>query len=328
MASSIKDVLNARREYIKHYNIDPRELAYYNFRARRLSENINGYCVEQIKLSSTSDSIYLTVKEDEFLINLWEPRERKNFIEIPSDLFFAKTIPLLDCVINIDEREIQNGRIVKYRVVIFDEYKEKVDFALKNTISSPFIVGAVILLDETFDDKPAIFIPIVVVCGVGALAGGEYFGYFNKQVADSARYKIEYTSRAFVSMMETWYGIQIALLHPEIKEVFRNPQRSAYNNTRYDRTQKCKKRKVKYIRNHYLTIDKLENASGSKEARKINRRCLAWYVIGHWRTYKDGKKVFVMPYWKGALRDLKQNMDGDEREREIDFDRNHIEEEV
>ena len=51
--------------------------------------------------------------------------------------------------------------------------------------------------------------------------------------------------------------------------------------------------------------------------KKNKRHALLWHVIGHWRTYKSGKKVFVQPYWKGALREVK-NME-EAREREINI---------
>ena len=117
--------------------------------------------------------------------------------------------------------------------------------------------------------------------------------------------------------MATWYGIQIAMLHPQIKKVFQDPEiRRNYStvNQSSNRNNK-KKKKLCYIKKHVITKDKLEKQMYS--GKKNKRHALLWHVIGHWRTYKSGKKVFVQPYWKGALREVK-NME-EAREREINI---------
>jgi hypothetical protein len=40
--------------------------------------------------------------------------------------------------------------------------------------------------------------------------------------------------------------------------------------------------------------------------------CLAWGVIGHWRNYKDGKRVWVNVYVKGKERDKPESYDSKE----------------
>jgi len=37
--------------------------------------------------------------------------------------------------------------------------------------------------------------------------------------------------------------------------------------------------------------------------KKQEYHCLAWSVRGHFRTYRNGKKVFVRPYIKGKEKD-------------------------
>lgn len=61
---------------------------------------------------------------------------------------------------------------------------------------------------------------------------------------------------------------------------------------------KKKKRTVKAVR--VLHINDEEFASYVKTQRVIT--CPCWGVIGHWRTYKSGKKVWVEPYRKGRER--------------------------
>lgn len=288
--------------------------------ARFLKDDFNQQCLDKLRSSHPTDYINLTTQEDHFLINLWE--KDKTDVTIPSDLFFARTIPLMDCVIAVDESDI-GGMTSKYRVMIFDEYAEILD-SLKNAKeTSADCVGIVsTIVNKTLIPQNGVvkafdaplFIPIIVQYGVDSLLFGG-IGSQDMRFLEYAKPTNEFVSQWFVSMMETWYGIQIALLHPAVKDVFKYPQITKESEVLPQKKQY--KRKVKYIRKHYLTVDKLEAVSKSHEARKYDRKCLAWYVIGHWRTYKDGKKTFIMPYWKGVLRNVKQSADSDIRERDI-----------
>ena len=117
----------------------------------------------------------------------------------------------------------------------------------------------------------------------------------------------------FSVVMKAWYGIQIALLHPQIKSVFQNPSTIAVSPQGTKKKHKRGKRKTVYVKRHVINADDLVRTTAGAS---VERHTLVWYVIGHWRTYKNsGKKIFIKPYWKGPLRELKQNLD--ERERVI-----------
>ena len=123
------------------------------------------------------------------------------------------------------------------------------------------------------------------------------------------------------STLGIWYGIQIALLHPLTKSTFSKPGVRQYRTP--DSNENCKKRnKVKYIKTHVVTASAVDSAlfgdEGGSCAKPMNRRKLLWYEVGHWRNYKDGRSLFVRPYWKGALRYVKGI--GDDRERTIAHD--------
>ena len=199
------------------------------------------------------------------------------------------------------------------------KYFNFVSYGLDDETETPITVGAVFYqMGKGCDD---IFFPIVVMRGGDSLIRCNV-GWFSDEAREKCvapyGFTKQFVDQLMVQLLETWYGIQIALLHPAVKSVFKFPARTTEPGA--SSSQKPHKRKAKYIRKHYITLDKLEEVSNSKEKRKINRKCLAWYVIGHWRTYEDGKKVFVMPYWKGALRNMKQNADSDDRERKIEWD--------
>ena len=282
-----------------------------------LSEQLSDKVVEKISKHHPSDHIYLSHEEDIFLMDLWEGNVNGK-ISIPSDIFFAKTIPLKDCIITVDESDLENNIVtVNYRVIIFDDYESVVD-GLKGRKTEVGIVGAIVPIFSGFNTSPIAF-SIFVVPGSNSITAKVVF--LKKDFAEKAKtLNYQFYADYFISLMESWYGIQIALLHPAVKDVFKHPKITKEVSEERNTSKSKKHRKAKYIRKHYLTIEKLEEVSKSKEARKINRKCLSWYVIGHWRTYKNGKKVFVMPYWKGVLRDVKKNSDGDMREREINIE--------
>jgi hypothetical protein len=55
------------------------------------------------------------------------------------------------------------------------------------------------------------------------------------------------------------------------------------------------------------------------EKRGFVRKSMIWYVTGHWREYKSGKRIFIQGYWKGALRHSKDDVipNLEPREREL-----------
>ena len=164
--------------------------------------------------------------------------------------------------------------------------------------------------------KYSMFIPILAVRGVDALAFGgvglrnydpEYVEYLKK---NSSIYDVNRVAHAF---METWYGIQIALLHPTVKNIFKGGRKERDGEAKFDKKPGTK-RPVRYIKKRVINKDDIQRClNGDGEA--VNRHTLVWYVIGHWRKLANGTKQFIKPYWKGPLRELKMALD--DREREI-----------
>lgn len=113
-------------------------------------------------------------------------------------------------------------------------------------------------------------------------------------------------------LLSLWYSVQILLLNPQTETLFS----SGLREKTYKRvgSGKSRKRVVKYVRKHYVTEEALDEALRCKGA--YSRKTLAWYVIGHWREYKNGKRQFIKGYWKGPLRKAKKSFDGG-RTREL-----------
>ena len=113
------------------------------------------------KRTSPSDRVCLDSKIYNKLYSLWREnaavpndspylkREEKTY-GIPSDLLFARTIPLKDCDIWVDETSEPGGVVVKYRVVIFEHYDKQIDIAAKFIEEGilkdppPILVGCII----------------------------------------------------------------------------------------------------------------------------------------------------------------------------------------
>ena len=112
-----------------------------------------------------------------------------------------------------------------------------------------------------------------------------------------------------------WYALQIMMLNPVIKDRLLTVSKkeklriSESSIIGVDNSQK-KKRKARYVK--YKTISQV--LIQSDILRK--KHALCWYVIGHYRHYKDGRKTWVHGYWKGPMRELKKNLD-EGRERLI-----------
>lgn len=241
---------------------------------------------------------------------LWEASAKLNNagkLFIPSDLLYLNTIPLMDCKIVVDERA-DGGEVTTARVKIFEDYRTILAQCPKK---SSCVIG-VIDFDAT-PGKVAIFI--------GTNHGENGLGFLpmlalrqeGKFVDVSHRYLG--ISQTGFTILETWYGIQIALLHPVVRDVFRNP-RTVVEKIGTTKHKNPKKAKVTYVKEHVINEDELDRLTYgvSSKSNTRKRHALIWYVIGHWRTYKNGKSVFVQPHWKGALRDTRL---ADSREREI-----------
>ncbi|HCU2976164.1 hypothetical protein ACTGZ3_11015 [Clostridioides difficile] len=260
-----------------------------------------------IDASCPSDHIYLTHKEDEEIIRLWAKEDKA--VEVPSDIFFVDTIPLLDVRITIDETDEPDGKLMDFRIVIFDDFKKRIEEGGEH----PITVGAV-LFGSDLEYK--IFTPIIVAKGYDSIITGlpgcrgwskEKMNYYCEKVP------MYYLNRSAGAILSTWYGIQIALLHPTVRTVFRGGRKSRDEETKLDRKPGTK-RVVRYVKKHIIKHEEMEECLYGGESN-INRHTLVWYVIGHWRKLANGTKQFIKPYWKGPLRELKMALD--DREREI-----------
>jgi hypothetical protein len=256
---------------------------------------------EMLEISKETDSINLTADSANDLIALWRNDKKTDSFSVPSDLFFNNTIPLRNCQITVNDN-------FSYRVIIFHGYEEKVKDINNGDAAC---VGVL----ELHGEKKAVIIhPILVIHGmdtveIGAVAPPKNVDVeeYEKIIKDTPFMELYQWSFLAIS---TWYGIQIALLHPVVRDVFNSPRTMK---VKEKSGVKGKKRIVRYIKRHIVNPKQLESAIYG-ENKAFNRHALIWYVIGHWRKYPDGRKVFIQPYWKGALRETKKPIENRERQ--------------
>ena len=308
---SYKDLVKKRAEFNKKRNVTFENSALNCVAMEPLREEVRDEVWHDICQSRPTDRIHLKSKDDEAVSNFWKQFCSKEMLDkggIPSDLFFSGNVPLLDCEITVDERDKPFGRVVTYRVVIYPDYIERI----KNSGDEPADVGAVVM--EFINHK--IFIPILVFSGVDFVLMancGVIGNYSNVELRNHmGMIPVQQFVSAGYECLTTWYGIQLALLHPAVKDVFSHPKTEPVMETRPRKGGK-KRRVVRYIKKHVITAGDLEQTSFMGK-NGFTRHTTVWYVIGHWRHYSDGKKIFIKPYWKGEMRHLRMDLDGRERE--------------
>jgi len=235
--------------------------------------------------------------------------------KVPNDLIYADTLPLTDMII------AEAGSEGKARIAMFN-----CENVLKAQVPEKewgFVAGVVCISLQGQRESYAL-VPVMVASGengiivarVGYVCGGIAYDESDliEGYEESLQLLIQNAKETCASVITAWYGIQIALLHPTVKEMFRNPRTTILKDSETDK--KRSKSKVRYVKEHIINADELDKLLyGESDKRTIKRHALVWYVIGHWRTLRNGKIVFVKPYWKGALRELKKPIP--EREREI-----------
>lgn len=263
--------------------------------------------------SYPSDKVKLTYKADEALCEMWAGEWGCN---IPSDIVFAGTIPLMDVEIEIDERDIilpdnmGNGYIVKYRVVIFERYKT----IIEEMGGINAAIGAIVA-----DDPLREYECLIAICTKAGWESFGAFGLYRRHKATGVIMTIPEEEQMNMrniayNYLRTWYSIQIAMLNPEIKKAFGRPKMIK------ERTKTTGERKgariTRYVKRYVVNEIALNETLYGKNVKTRKRQVLCWYVCGHWRHYKSGRMTFIKGYWKGAMRGAKRNLD-DGRIRQI-----------
>ena len=270
-----------------------------------MDEKQSDFLFKLIDYSKPNDIISLNSDDLYNLSKFWTqfvPDDSSNLV--PSDIFFANTIPLPDLIIKYD-----NGVTVRnYRIVMFMDFYDEfmVNYATMPENKS-LMVGSVI---QQFDDGHEIAYPFVVTKddNKGYLPCAETC-CFRTLSHDLKPMQIPRSSlySTYTTIVKAWYGIQIALLNPITKEIFSKSGKEKVRDMIID--DKCntyKKGPTRYIKRTIVNTAKLFESfeQDGSSGKKFERKTLAWRVIGHWRKYKNGKVIFIKPYWKGFMKNI------------------------
>lgn len=292
-----------------------------------MNSEINKTYISALNSSRPSDMVLCDLETSSKLIGLWKPGFQedieKTFEDVPSDIFFSGNVPLMDMIIEFDVW--LGGHVYdrfSSRVFIYPDYQERIQNATDKEATD---IGIISFSIAGRPDKE-LFTVLAVVKGHAHIFRSKekgHRGFSLNELSDAESFVTiseEGLNRRVNIIMNVWYGVQIALLNPLTKDVFAHGKPVPMNNNKSNNKQKDKKKKrvVRYIKRHVINptdLDMSFNVSTDSD-KKYTRKTMAWYVIGHWRTNKNGTKTFIKGYWKGPLKELK-NANDEVREREI-----------
>lgn len=303
----------------KTEKFDPEQIMSTGEPKVTLDQNDAKVVQERIFQSQPSDHIYMSIRESLQLKELWETQKNIKAANVPSDIFFSDEIAIRDMIITITNdnrivsRKFKTTRNV--RIVIFDN-----PISNPKDPDEPFVVGAISIevnVDPTPPgvDFPRFTVPLLIQRGFNGIGMADMYNS-NKRgkiisISKDGNILDRETNMDVIwadieNYLKIWYGIQLALLHPIIQNVFKHP---TTEKIAHEEPKKGGKTRTvyTYIKKHVIRPHDFDPPAPSDNGEKTPRNwsTLLWHVTGHWRYYKDGKKVFVKPYWKGPLRDIK-----------------------
>ena len=285
---------------------------------RLASMEENSFVWGEVNKSRPNDYIRLKKPEMIKMDSLWTrflPSDATPADEfyIPSDLLLAGTIPLTDVVLDLEFDG--DGKMYRFRVVIFENYREIIQAFFDSDSNETVMVGLCIRQFTEPGLGNEVGFPITVAKDLNYINNVEtmyYRGVPNGFHQETIPKMLAYILQS--GAMSVWYGIQLALLNPVTKEAFIKAGKEKYKDSiSIGNAAVYRKGPTRYIRRlnlHQENFDRLLQGTG----KSYERHTLAWRVIGHWRHYKNGQTIFIKPYWKGVMKDIQKQ---DYRERKV-----------
>ena len=287
--------------------------------------------------------------------------EVRDYFYIPPDIIFANTLPLKHFRFNIKDLTVEYEYHIndRYFVYQFDDIEDDDTELIKDgtyTLSSIgfvnpedlkkiyattskkliTIIGTITVHDTYYNTT--VIKPLVV--------DRRNIRFFNNEILDiiysgktiSNKFPVNDDGSFTVpkeledqiegdtdDALTFFYVIECALLHPVIVEVFNDHSKKVpLNGSTSKKFKKNKRANIRYIKQ--IRIGSIEPIDEAFKKRGFIRKTMVWYVTGHWREYKSGKRIFIQGYWKGMLRDSKTS---ETRNRNIVFidENSHVEDE-
>ena len=257
-------------------------------------EKNNHFFWKEIDYSNPTDMITINSKEEsKLLLQKWNTMDSENF-QIPADIFLNETIPLNDFILRYDLHKNNKKSYIYFRCVVYKDRKKFND--------NRILVGAII---ANFNKgKYQILNPISIENDTKHIMNNQSIGYRGinvEKLKNMSNNNFNKLMDYFEQTLIDWYSIEYALLNPVVKEQIKNRKIGQKNYSEIEEYEYRKNNKVVYIKRLPITIEDLIVG----EKRKYEHHTDKWGVLGHWRTYKNGKKTWIKPYEKGSKRNQK-----------------------
>lgn len=241
-----------------------------------LDEESNRILQLYTRSRSPTDEIILRTDEDETrLLAAWCSGDTIG--GVPNDFLKARTVPLTDFVIKFAA----------------DDFSARV---ILDTDDKNFPCGAVIIKGDWAGLPKGTGLAFFLRTINDTLWLSSILGCFGS--AESIEEKLNANPVAVwnrgLKALVAWYGVEHALLNPLVRERVAACRLKEFA---WNSSGDGEGSVVKYVKQ--ITTDDLLIGS---EPKKVEWHVDKWGVVGHWREYANGKKVWVRPYEKGRKR--------------------------
>lgn len=240
--------------------------------------------------------------------------------ELPADIIFANTIPVKH--MSIMPRVYKTDKWIDFYIIHFheDELRNSNIFKMLSGEEDEASIGWIehIVDGEILSRKGWIKYYREIVLDSGkdtiALKNVTYFEssenlkqYLHTINSDPQLWYPSYweETQVMFEVLAAWYTLQECILHDELrtfvkkakveKPSIRKPSKKGMHNK-------------KYVQKYYIQLQQLfneydiNNMDNNTDEDKYKKKKALWHVAGHWRHYKDGRRVFIQGYWKGTQR--------------------------
>ena len=249
-------------------------------------------CECTLRNSKPTDKVI--IKTDEEYASILEYGQKvstKKVGDALADIVLADTVPVKDIIIDIGTATI---RVLKDgETVLIDATTNKNDEYRRIMRLESIII----------DDVPCMCTTAYYFKRDSEVVMSSDLAAFDESEESKAFYteQLDNSLMAGYQAYVLWYCIQLCLLNPLVKTVMKSKGSDPIDiKTRKAGKNKKGKRVIKYVKRHEIDINELK---AFNQSRIYRRSMTLWHVTGHYREYKDGHKIFIKPYWKGADRD-------------------------
>lgn len=269
------------------------------------------------------DSLIFTEEGANKAINFWKGFTHETPPDgILADILMAGICPVFDVLLETETPKML-GDVLYGRVMIFPDLVERVV-----DLTGELYIGVLLLYTE----RIKVVLPFKVSETQNTLVFDDTFGVVSDDPNEVEFYKNnpELIDQTMIKKntkfyMELWYGIMWVILNPMTRVIVRK------NKEEYDTIpvvvdheeaatpEITTNTTIKYVKTKVITSEDFDKCA-DKIAHTIHKDC--WYVTGHYReqpTKKGIKRIYIKPYWKGPMRELKIH---DTRNRELVYNEN------